>query len=240
MEEKDNELTLAFNESINTENIVDLGQDIGDVTIDLISKSSVVDTVPVLGLLNGVYKVYKSVSAGRLMKKLYLYLFETQKYSDKQIENFIQEYASEGNDNGAEMLLDLINRLDNSNKIHILCNLIGSRVKNEISIKDFMRLLSCLERLPITDVDFLDCFQNENNINGVNDSLLSAGLIYESTIKVGKSPLFHLNYTGYQMLKYGLGKTSIVIPKDYPKSIPGFITAKAVDERLTIIDGGEF
>lgn len=176
------------------------------------------------------------------MKKLYLFLFETQNYTREQKEKFIKAFASDGKDSGAKMLLDFIDRLDNSNKIDILCNLIGTRVRNEISIKDFMRLLSCLERLPITDVVFLTEFQSENSINGVNDSLLSAGLIYESTIKVGESPLFLLNYTGYQMLKYGLGKTSIEIPKEYPKSIPGFITEEAVDEKTswTVIDGGEF
>lgn len=234
MEEKDNELTLAFNRSFDLENIVDLGQDIGDVTIDLISESTIVDTVPVLGLLNGAYKVYKSISAGRLMKKLYYFLFKTQEISRSKREKFIQEYATEGNDNGAEMLLDLINRLDNINKITILCNLIGYRVREEISITDFMRLVSALERLPITDVHLLDRFQSDTSINGVNDSLLSAGLIYESTINVGKSPRFRLNYTGYQMLKYGLNDTTIEIPEEYIKSIPGFITAEVVDERLTI------
>lgn len=63
MEEQNENLTLAFNESIDKQDIVELGQNIGDVTIDMISNSDVVSTIPILGLLNGAYKVYKSVSA---------------------------------------------------------------------------------------------------------------------------------------------------------------------------------
>ena len=76
MEEQNENLTLAFNESIDKQDIVELGQNIGDVTIDMISNSDVVSTIPILGLLNGAYKVYKSVSAARLMKKVYFYLFQ--------------------------------------------------------------------------------------------------------------------------------------------------------------------
>ena len=242
MEEQNENLTLAFNESIDKQDIVELGQNIGDVTIDMISNSDVVSTIPILGLLNGAYKVYKSVSAGRLMKKVYFYLFQTQKFSREEKEKFLREYASEGHDNGAEMLLDLIRRLDNGNKITILCNLINYRVNEHISMTDFMRLTSSLERVPITDLRFLNNYTSENNINGVNDSLLSAGLIYESTVNVGKTPLFRLNYSGYQMLRYGLDNHDINIPENFPKNIPGFITAVDVDNKLSEeeFDAGEY
>ena len=147
----------------------------------------------------------------------YFYLFQTQKFSREEKEKFLREYASEGHDNGAEMLLDLIRRLDNGNKITILCNLINYRVNEDISMTDFMRLTSSLERVPITDLRFLNNYTSENNINGVNDSLLSAGLIYESTVNVGKTPLFRLNYSGYQMLRYGLDNHDVNIPENFPK-----------------------
>ena len=51
MEEQNENLTLAFNESIDKQDIVELGQNIGDVTIDMISNSDVVSTIPILGLL---------------------------------------------------------------------------------------------------------------------------------------------------------------------------------------------
>ena len=108
MEELNENLTLAFNQSIDKQDIVDLGQNIGDVTIDMISNSDVVNTIPILGILNGAYKVYKSVSAARLMKKLYFFLFQTQKFTREEKDKFLSEYASEGHDDGAEMLLDLI------------------------------------------------------------------------------------------------------------------------------------
>ena len=242
MEEQNENLTLAFNESIDKQDIVDLGQNIGDVTIDMISNSDVVNTIPILGILNGAYKVYKSVSAARLMKKVYFYLFQTQKFTKEEKDKFLSEYASAGHDDGAEMLLDLIRRLDNGNKIMILCNLINYRVNEAISMTDFMRLTSSLERVPITDLRFLNTYTSENCINGVNDSLLSAGLIYESTLNVGDTPLFRLNYTGYQMLKYGLDKPDVTIPESFPKDIPGFITAVDVDDKLSFeeIDAGEY
>ena len=84
----------------------------------------------------------------------YVYLFQTQKFSREEKEKLLREYASEGHDNGAEMLLDLIRRLDNGNKITILCNLINYRVNEDISMTDFMRLTSSLERVPITDLRF--------------------------------------------------------------------------------------
>ena len=242
MEELNENLTLAFNQSIDKQDIVDLGQNIGDVTIDMISNSDVVNTIPILGILNGAYKVYKSVSAARLMKKLYFFLFQTQKFTREEKEKFLSEYASEGHDDGAEMLLDLIQRLDNWNKITILCNLIKARVNEAISMTDFMRLASSLERVPVTDLHFLNSYLYEKSINGVNDSMLSAGLIYESKLNVGKTPLYRPNYTGYQMLKYGLDRCDVTIPESFPKDIPGFITAGAVDDKLSFgeFDAGEY
>ena len=144
----------------------------------------------------------------------YFYLFQTQKFSREEKEKFLREYASEGHDNGAEMLLDLIRRLDNGNKITILCNLINYRVNEDISMTDFMRLTSSLERVPITDLRFLNNYTVRSWKSEMlcrPHALMTAYLISISGITRLSSMSMHPYFSGIGMSTHAVSSVSVYL-----------------------------
>lgn len=73
----DDKLIDSFDKSLCMDNLADVCSNIGDACIDLIAKNEVIDAIPVLGLLKGVYIMYKDVATARLIKKLGRLLYRT-------------------------------------------------------------------------------------------------------------------------------------------------------------------
>lgn len=64
------------------------------------------------------------------------------------MKSFLVELENNAREFSGYVITQLINKTDNVNKVTVLANLIKSRVKNEISIHDFFRLSSMLDRIP--------------------------------------------------------------------------------------------
>lgn len=62
-------------------------------------------------------------------------------------------------DFSGSVITNLISKTDNINKATVLANLIKSRVNNDITIHDFFRLSSMLERIPYIDLNELEKYQ---------------------------------------------------------------------------------
>ena len=70
MQTNEDDLILNFeNDLINAE-VRDLTATLLDTGIDLISQNEVVCSIPIVGILAGMYNVGKNVMAGRLAKKM--------------------------------------------------------------------------------------------------------------------------------------------------------------------------
>lgn len=209
------DIVSSFDESFCSENMVDLGINIGDTCIDLLSKSEIIGTIPILGLLSGLYKIHQDVATARLIKKIYIFLFTTQELTEDKKRKFINELSTELSDRGDEFLLDLINRLDNIHKTEILANLVKHKVYGDLECMEFILLCKILENIPISFMTILPSYIKEKNNPGETDMLFSCGLLYVSSIHPDTYNLFKLNRNGYLLLKYGLEK-DIIIPDTYP------------------------
>ena len=155
----------------------DLVADVGDVTMDTIIDSGVLDGVPVIGVIKGLYMVTKNYQTYRLMKKIHRFIFLTHDTTIKERMKFLSEYTEKNKENGYEVLLSLLDRLDNTNKVNILTNLMKAKIKEEISIENFIRLCAVLERIPFPDINELSKYKDDYYEKGSTDILLTSGVL---------------------------------------------------------------
>ena len=115
------------------------------------------------------------------------------------MENTAKDYS--GN-----VIAGIISRIDNINKGDILARLTRAKMSGEISIEDFFRISSVVERIPYSDFKYLTAFRERNYIpGGVSELLLSAGVLSQTGIDGNADhDWLELSPIGTKLLKYGL------------------------------------
>lgn len=212
---REQDLITSFNDSFYNENLLDLGINIGDACIDLVSKSDVIGAIPILGVLCGLYKTYKNIETARLFQKVYVFLYTTKDIPVQDKEAFINQLSIETQDRGSEFLLDFINRLDSIYKAELLANLVKNKIMGNVTIMEFTLLCKILENIPVGLIKVLPSYVNEQNVSGETDMLYSCGLLYMSSLQPDTCNKYKLNKNGYMLLKYCLN-TDIKMPEIFP------------------------
>ena len=232
MEEANNNIVDSFESSFLSDDKKDLLATIGDASFDAVIDNGALDGVPILGVLNGIYKVGKNIQTFRLCKKIASFLFVTSEITQEDKEKFIQEYTVANKEKGAEVLLNVIDKIDNINKIEYLANLMKAKVQGQITIEDFVRLCFVIEKLPYVDFGNLQKYKQDCSEVGTDDILLSAGVIYNSVIDANDGDKYKLNYIGNLLLRYGMGKdTDVNAPM--PVSMPNMVSTKVLGDTLS-------
>lgn len=93
-------------------------------------------------------------------RKFLALIYGIQDLLPKDITAFLEEVSEKAHDNSGNVITNLINRIDNVNKAEILANLVRAKTENRITIHDFFRLSSMLERIPYVDLNELKNYQN--------------------------------------------------------------------------------
>lgn len=197
-------IVKSFKATYNSEEAYDTVATIGDVALDVIIDGGVLDGVPVIGLLKGVYKTTKNFQIQRLIKKVHKFILVTQDTTLDERTKFIQEYAEKNKEEGCEALLAVIDRLDNVNKVNILVNIMKARINKDINISDFIRLCAIIDRIPFSDFSELVKYVEDYYEEGSTDVLLSAGVLFNTVIDGNEGNKYRLNSLGKILLKYGL------------------------------------
>lgn len=181
-------------------------------SIELLKEGNVTDILSDIPFLHLLYDLPNSVITFR--EKIYVskcakYIYELEEVSDEERNEFYEELESRNKQDSATTILGLIDRYDNINKVEILVNLLKANVKQEISIEDFLRLSSLLERIPYVDIENLEKFKTNNYISGTTDILLSAGCIRLTVIDGGDASgrsedKYRLTELGIMLCRHGL------------------------------------
>lgn len=209
------DIVSSFQNSFECDNTVDMAVDVADVAVDKFIDSDAVNGVPVVALLNAVYKIYKNVQAYRLAKKVYLFLYHTNEIEVEKKRKFVEEYLESNQEDGIDALLTVIDQLDNQHKVGIMANLLKAKIDGQISIFEFNRLVSCLQRIPFSDISKLKNYVNDCFEPGETEVLYAAGVVYVShEDSENRTNEYMLNLNGFQLLKYGL-KEAVQIPTEY-------------------------
>lgn len=100
----------------------------------------------------------------------------------------------------------MVDRLDNINKQNILANLTKARISSIISIEDYFRLSSMLERIPYVDFKFLPLYQEPHYEENGDTELFSTGVLQIAVIDVNDNNKYILSDLGKKLVIHGLGK----------------------------------
>lgn len=214
MTKSENDLIQNFENDLICAEVRDLTASMLDVGVDMICTNEVVRGIPVVGILAGMYNVGKNYMAGRLAKKILKLIFNTKEVSPVEKCNFIKKYGEANKETGAEALLDILERLDNINKVDILSNLLISQIKEDITIEEFISLTSALEKLPFTQINRLLDYKNDTYIPGESELINTTGLLYVSSITPTNPNKYKLSRYGWLLLKHGC-KKDVEIPIEY-------------------------
>ncbi|MGL4852903.1 MAG: hypothetical protein ACRC3Z_09725 [Phocaeicola sp.] len=203
-------LDRAFRETIlleNTDNEL-YNKVIGnpaDILLDIASEIPLIKYV-VKGA-NGII----ALSDQQFVKKIFKYLVVISGISLAERYKFIGEIEVRGRDNAGALILSLIDRIDNINKIDILTNLTKARVYNEISLDDYFRLTTILERITYIDLDRLETYAMPIYEAGITDLLYTTGVLKLHTLDSGGAngggiDKFILSDLGVLFVRHGLKK----------------------------------
>ena len=123
----------------------------------------------------------------------------------------MDEVEYNARDFSGSVITHLVNKIDNVNKASILANLIKSRVNNEISIHDFFRLSSMLDRIPYIDLNELEKYQKAYyDDSGDTELFYATGALKLDTIDAQEENLYILSELGRKLLKYGMLRSAHV------------------------------
>ena len=180
-----------------------------DMALHSLFKNGVFDDMPVFGLFVKACNVLSDIQAYRFCKKIYKFLFYTQDFDRKTMNSFWEEYSVANKENGYEMMLSVLDKVDNINKVEVMANLLKAKLDGKLSIDNFIRLTSSLHIVPYVDLRRLPDYLESISIRHDTYMLLAAGLLYQSAIGVDgvgqeKSSLYQLNDNGLLFVQYGL------------------------------------
>lgn len=178
--------------------------DLGSVTVDSILSLAGVP-IPFCTLLTSAIRTGINFREQRFIKKAAYFLFNAHAVPDGDLDKFLQELenSQDKKQKGAEVILDIIDRIDTNSKIEILVNLYSGYAGKQIDIEGFLRLCNALEKVTYYDLKTLKNHHKSSYELHSTDMLASAGLVQIAVY--GSSPtLYTLNKNGILMLTLGL------------------------------------
>lgn len=171
---------------------------------------AVVSAIPYVGgsLSTEIQSIKDSVAeykAYEFFRKFTCFVCELGELTDKQRTEFVAEVERVAEDASGNVIMGLVDRLDNINKERILANLVIAKGQKAISIEDFFRLSSMLERIPYVDLTKLELYnQDFYDDEGDSELLFATGALQQSVIDAEDGNKYVLSKLGRKLLKYGL------------------------------------
>lgn len=171
---------------------------------------AIVSAIPCVGgsLSTEIQSIKNSVAeykAYEFFRKFTCFICELGELTDTQRNEFVSEVEKVAEDASGNVIMGLVDRLDNINKEKILANLVIAKGKGEISIEDFFRLSSMLERIPYVDLAKLELYnQDYYDDEGDSELLFATGSLQQSVIDEEDGNKYVLSKLGGKLLKYGL------------------------------------
>jgi len=209
------ETRIELFNSIGSEKISSLGRDLFEVGLDQIVNEGVLREIPVVNSLYNLGKATVAISQGLFIKKLIKFLGELSNVSYEKRQSFLEVIDKNPQKKRAfeETLLLLIERADSLEKPSILGRLLKHHILGNISYEDAMRLSDIVNRVYMSDLNYLTRFSSDLKSNpDLAASLQSAGLLKLAlSMDFGylgqPSPagiIYELNDYGKMLLQYGL------------------------------------
>ena len=166
---------------------------------------ALVNLVPIFGgALAQEIQIMQKFKESEVFRKYTAFILGVVDTTEKEREKFAEEISKKANDAAGNVIAGMVDRLDNINKEVILANLTKSRIDDKISIENFFRLASVLERIPYVDLVKLPLYQTPYyDEDGDTELLNSTGVL--RPVKLSEDgDTYILSPLGVKLLQYGL------------------------------------
>ena len=168
-----------------------------------------VNLIPIFGgAIAGEIKAITDISANYqaydFLRKFIAFIYELGDFGDNERIKFLKELEETAHDTSGNVMLSIIDKMDSIHKQKILANLVKAKGEGKITIEEFFRLTSVLQRIPYVDLKQLPLYQTEYyDENGDSELLYSTGVLrpavyHQDGDKYVLSPL------GLKLMEYGL------------------------------------
>lgn len=172
---------------------------------------AIVNLIPTLGgALAQEIQVFQDYKESDFFRKYTAFILGVVDTSEKEREKFAEEIAKKANDAAGNVIAGMVDRLDNINKEVILANLTKARIEEMISIENFFRLASVLERVPYIDLAKLSSYQTPYYDEDGDTELLNSTGVLRPVLLSEEGDTYILSPLGVKLLQYGL-KTNVKI-----------------------------
>lgn len=168
---------------------------------------------PVSGVAGGAkfvldeIDIFENYKLSEFFRKFTALALELTDVSAEERVKFSEEVQEKANDYSGNVLMGMVDRLDNINKGQVLANLIKARIHQFISVDDFFRLSSMLERIPYVDLEHLEKYQEGYyDESGDSELLYSTGVLQMASIDKDEGNKYVLSLLGEKLMMFGLQK----------------------------------
>lgn len=166
---------------------------------------AIVNLIPTVGgSLAHEIQVFQDYKESEFFRKYTAYILGVADVTEKERENFAEEIAQKAEDSAGNVIAGMVDRLDNINKEVILANLTKARIEGKISIENFFRLASVLERIPYIDLAKLPSYQVPYYDEDGDTELLNSTGVLRPVQLSEEGDTYILSPIGIKLLSFGL------------------------------------
>jgi hypothetical protein len=171
-------------------------------------KKAVASLIPYVGgAAAEELQMYYDYKDDEFFRKFVGYLMELKETTAEERNRFAQDVQEIAEDFSGNVICGMVDRLDNINKEKAFAKLTVARIHGLISIQDFFRLHSLLERIPYMDLKELPKYKEPfYDETGDTELLFATGALELDTIDTsGGSNKYKLSRLGSALLRWGFG-----------------------------------
>lgn len=172
---------------------------------NLIGTNGVSPTLGVTEFVVNEIDILENYKLSEFFRKFTRFVMELTDVNAEERVKFSEELQKKAKDYPGNIIMGMVDRLDNINKEEVLASLVKARIHGFISIENFFRLSSILERIPFVDLIHL----REYNIpyydeSGDTELLFSTGVLLLAKIDDEEGNKYVLSQLGEELIKWGL------------------------------------
>lgn len=203
------DLSNIIAESINSVDLDKLKNDKSEAAKDFLLAILKLCGKDYIGAAESAIQTYKDVVDYReseFFRKYYKYLYELSDTTAEQRHRFSEEVQEKAEDFSGNVILGIVDRMDNIHKEKALAKLTIARINGWITIEEFFRLSSMLERIPYVDLKMLPYYKEPfYDESGDTELLFATGSLNQHTIDANAPSKYVLSTLGEKLLCFGLG-----------------------------------
>ena len=151
--------------------------------------------------------IIENYKVSEFFRKFTAFAMEMTDVTAEERVKFAEEIQQKADDFAGNVLMGMVDRLDYIKKEQVLASLIKARIHQFITVEDFFRLSSMLERIPYVDLEHLEKYQEGYyDESGDSELLYSTGALQMASIDKDKGNKYVLSLLGEKLMMFGLQK----------------------------------